>query len=158
MLQNVAPSRTGPRTEGMNNPAFTDTPGGKDGVKTQRSTVSGEYFWPNTHSEWSTQWSTLDIVASELKDPIWHSSEWQIGSFSSEATIWKSLSDTCKVADTPFHVHGDNQSIEKLVFSIWFVKYRLIGQKQLFDVVCQCVLVRITCAVWNVLQLANESC
>ena len=28
------------------------------------------------------------IVASELKDPIWHSSEWQIGSFSSEATIW----------------------------------------------------------------------
>ena len=25
-------------------------------------------------------------VASELKDPIWHSSEWQIGSFSSEAT------------------------------------------------------------------------
>ena len=28
------------------------------------------------------------IVASELKDPIWHSSEWQIGSFSSEATIF----------------------------------------------------------------------
>ena len=30
------------------------------------------------------------IVASELKDPIWHSSEWQIGSFSSEATkyLW----------------------------------------------------------------------
>ena len=28
------------------------------------------------------------IVASELKDPIWHSSEWQIGSFSSEATIY----------------------------------------------------------------------
>ena len=27
------------------------------------------------------------IVASELKDPIWHSLEWQIGSFSSEATI-----------------------------------------------------------------------
>ena len=26
------------------------------------------------------------IVASELKDPIWHSSEWQIGSFSSVAT------------------------------------------------------------------------
>ena len=26
------------------------------------------------------------IVASELKDPIWHSLEWQIGSFSSEAT------------------------------------------------------------------------
>ena len=26
-------------------------------------------------------------VASELKDPIWHSLEWQIGSFSSEATI-----------------------------------------------------------------------
>ena len=29
----------------------------------------------------------LHIVASELKDPIWHSLEWQIGSFSSEATI-----------------------------------------------------------------------
>ena len=28
------------------------------------------------------------IVASELKDPIWHSLEWQIGSFSSEATIY----------------------------------------------------------------------
>ena len=28
------------------------------------------------------------LVASELKDPIWHSPEWQIGSFSSEATIW----------------------------------------------------------------------
>ena len=27
------------------------------------------------------------IAASELKDPIWHSLEWQIGSFSSEATI-----------------------------------------------------------------------
>ena len=27
------------------------------------------------------------IVASELKDPICHSLEWQIGSFSSEATI-----------------------------------------------------------------------
>ena len=26
------------------------------------------------------------IVASELKDPIWHSLEWQIGFFSSEAT------------------------------------------------------------------------
>ena len=28
----------------------------------------------------------LQIVALELKDPIWHSLEWQIGSFSSEAT------------------------------------------------------------------------
>ena len=31
---------------------------------------------------------TIYIVASELKDPIWHSLEWQIGSFSSEATIY----------------------------------------------------------------------
>ena len=31
------------------------------------------------------------IVGSELKDPIWHSSEWQIGSFSSEVTIYASL-------------------------------------------------------------------
>ena len=30
----------------------------------------------------------IHIVASELKDPIWHSLEWQIGSFSSEATTW----------------------------------------------------------------------
>ena len=29
------------------------------------------------------------FVASELKDPIWHSSEWQIGSFCSEATIFQ---------------------------------------------------------------------
>ena len=29
----------------------------------------------------------IHLVASELKDPIWHSLEWQIGSFSSEATI-----------------------------------------------------------------------
>ena len=42
------------------------------------------------------------IVASELKDPIWHSSEWQIGSFSSEAT--KCISDItgnpCDIAPT----------------------------------------------------------
>ena len=31
------------------------------------------------------------IVASELKDPIWHSSEWQIGSFSSEATKYSHM-------------------------------------------------------------------
>ena len=30
---------------------------------------------------------TWHIVASELKNPIWHSLEWQIGSFGSEATI-----------------------------------------------------------------------
>ena len=33
------------------------------------------------------------IVASELNDPIWHSLEWQIGSFSSEATIYSELND-----------------------------------------------------------------
>ena len=31
-------------------------------------------------------WSTNRSSPRELKDPIWHSSEWQIGSFSSEAT------------------------------------------------------------------------
>ena len=31
------------------------------------------------------------IVASELKDPICHSDECQIGSFSSEATIYRGL-------------------------------------------------------------------
>ena len=39
-------------------------------------------------SHWKQPKCCLYIVASELKDPIWHSSEWQIGSFSSEATIW----------------------------------------------------------------------
>ena len=33
----------------------------------------------------------LYIVASELKDPIWHSLEWQMGSFSSEATIYSRI-------------------------------------------------------------------
>ena len=47
----------------------------------------------------------IHFVASELKDPIWHSSEWQIGSFSSEATTYSfshrvyelSLIQWCKV-------------------------------------------------------------
>ena len=33
-----------------------------------------------------TNFWTIQYVASELKDPIWHSLEWQIGSFSSEET------------------------------------------------------------------------
>ena len=39
--------------------------------------------------KWLLHFSIIpdDLVASELKDPIWHSLEWQIGSFSSEATI-----------------------------------------------------------------------
>ena len=45
-------------------------------------------------------YETYDIdshfVASELKDPIWHSLEWQIGSFSSEATIWPAAFLTCR--------------------------------------------------------------
>ena len=36
------------------------------------------------------------IVASELKDPICHSDECQIGSFSSEATRLYALSHSCK--------------------------------------------------------------
>ena len=35
------------------------------------------------------------IVASELKDPICHSNECQIGSFSSEATIYTSMHVSC---------------------------------------------------------------
>ena len=34
----------------------------------------------------SLQLLIVNFVASELKDPIWHSLDWQIGSFSSEAT------------------------------------------------------------------------
>ena len=46
------------------------------------------YFSQSSVHELVGIWSLgLHIVASELKDPIWHSLEWQIGSFSSEATI-----------------------------------------------------------------------
>ena len=47
----------------------------------RRTTERGEKLTSNTDI------SIIYLVASELKDPIWHSSEWQIGSFSSEATI-----------------------------------------------------------------------
>ena len=67
---------------------------------------------------------TLDqlsqIVASELKDPIWHSLEWQIGSFSSEATKWP-----CIVPDNnsiPLVVylikHQENSTLNNN-FSVW---------------------------------------
>ena len=35
------------------------------------------------------------LVASELKDPIWHSLEWQIGCFSSEATTYRLYISNC---------------------------------------------------------------
>ena len=41
------------------------------------------------------------FVASELKDPIWHSSEWQIGSFSSEPT-------TC--SNELFNIYADTHA------------------------------------------------
>ena len=46
------------------------------------------------------------IIASELKDPIWHSLEWQIGSFSSEATIinYSILSDYDHLKKTKKHL------------------------------------------------------
>ena len=47
-----------------------------------------EVLWVESPSCWVMRFY---IVASELKDPIWHSSEWQIGSFSSEATICKDM-------------------------------------------------------------------
>ena len=40
-----------------------------------------------------------NIVASELKDPISHSSEWQIGSFNSEATVCTSPGLIGRAAD-----------------------------------------------------------
>ena len=43
------------------------------------------------------------IVASELKDSIWHSLEWQIGSFSSEATICISF---IRVVDIKLYLRG----------------------------------------------------
>ena len=50
---------------------------------------------------WRSPSNTLYIVASELKDPIWHSSEWQIGSFSSEATIWNLQKNQHRKITTP---------------------------------------------------------
>ena len=44
------------------------------------------YKCGESHSTSDCRHHSEQIVASELKDPIWHSSEWQIGSFSSEAT------------------------------------------------------------------------
>ena len=38
-----------------------------------------------------TERGRKQIVASELKDPIWHSLEWQIESFSSEATRYREV-------------------------------------------------------------------
>ena len=51
---------------------------------------------------WTGTWllGHQHIVASELKDPIWHSSEWQIGSFSSEATTWLSTSKPSIIPST----------------------------------------------------------
>ena len=63
-------------------------PGGKYSRHAQNP-WSGEW-WENTLNNPPcpiTPFSCHHLVASELKDPIWHSSEWQIGSFSSEATI-----------------------------------------------------------------------
>ena len=43
--------------------------------------------WPWHFTFTSNVFFKMNFVASELKDPIWHSLEWQIWSFSSEATI-----------------------------------------------------------------------
>ena len=55
--------------------------------------ITEKHFFSSWHAlvicQFQKKRSFKDIkkfVASELKDPIWHSSEWQIGSFSSEAT------------------------------------------------------------------------
>ena len=55
-----------------------------DSTSQQRRVPSG----PAAKADIRSQKQTSYIVASELKDPIWHSLEWQIGSFSSEATIY----------------------------------------------------------------------
>ena len=39
-----------------------------------------------TLSDWNA-YQIEDVIAWELKDPIWHSLEWQIGSISSQATM-----------------------------------------------------------------------
>ena len=44
------------------------------------------FLYLHSPKSFCTKW--VHIVASELKDPIWHSSVWQIGSFSYEATIF----------------------------------------------------------------------
>ena len=46
---------------------------------------------------------TIHFVDSELNDPIWHSLEWQIGSFSSEATIYSLMTRIiCHVYHTEY--------------------------------------------------------
>ena len=44
--------------------------------------------------------NNLNIVASELKDPICHSNECQIGSFSSEATIYLMVNSINRVVNS----------------------------------------------------------
>ena len=57
---------------------------GISGVWTRDACMTGEAVRHSSHCATSP----LHFVASELNDPICHSDEWQIGSFSSEATIW----------------------------------------------------------------------
>ena len=54
-------------------------------------------YFLKCHTHAITHFSIHIHVASELKDPIWHSSEWLIGSFSSEATI-----HVCGIIIRPF--------------------------------------------------------
>ena len=51
------------------------------------SRIQAKYDWINQMMTYPFP-RRIVFRISELKDPIWHSSEWQIGSFSSEATIW----------------------------------------------------------------------
>ena len=74
------------------------------------------WIWPIR-----TQLYQLDIVATELKDPIWHSSEWQIGSFSSEATKYI------------FHIRANKwENILSLVIFLKWWRY-LWSPKRPFD-------------------------
>ena len=70
--------------------------------------MKGSYS-PYIISTWYRKYSAIQswvyFFASELKDPIWHSLEWQIGSFSSEATICMYLAKTC----TPYPHHYDSE-------------------------------------------------
>ena len=63
---------------------------------------------------------SIHIVASELRDPIWHSSEWQIGSFSSEVTIYSSIYTATHDLEWLNMTHIWSQNLQLLTFKHTF--------------------------------------
>ena len=101
-----------------------------------RSTIAGLTL-DQRHDEYS--WSIMKhmihffpdidghyLVASELKDPIWHSLEWQIGSFSSEATIFSLTNITLRRIILCYRILGDQSHFvngEPVKTVVFFTKH-----------------------------------